>query len=44
MTCLTDGILRAKLDGELNETEHSEVVSHLASCSACRQRTDSPLK
>jgi len=41
MTCLTDGILRAKLDGELNETEHSEVVSHLASCSACRQRTDS---
>src|SRR6516165_10256553 len=41
MTCLSDGILHAKLDGELNGTELGEVESHLASCSGCRQRADS---
>jgi hypothetical protein len=41
MSCLTDGILRAKLDGELNEAELREVEGHLASCSGCRQRADS---
>ena len=41
MTCITDGMLRAKLDGELTEAELREVESHLASCSSCRQRADS---
>ena len=40
MTCLTDGILCAKLDGELNEAELREVESHLALCSNCRQRAE----
>jgi hypothetical protein len=38
MTCLTDGILRANLDGELNEAERQEVESHLGSCGQCRER------
>ncbi len=40
MTCVTDGILRAKIDGELNEAERLEVESHLASCAACRERAE----
>lgn len=40
MTCLTDGILRAKLDGELTETERREIESHLDSCGQCREREE----
>lgn len=38
MTCLSDGLLRAKVDDELTETELAEVDSHLASCAGCRRR------
>lgn len=38
MTCVTDGMLRAKLDGELNEADRLEVESHLAGCAACQER------
>ena len=41
MTCLTDGMLRAQLDAELDEAERRGVESHLASCAACRQRAGS---
>ena len=40
MTCLTDGILRAKLDGELSEAARGEADQHLASCDACRRRLE----
>ena len=36
--CLTDEILRAKLDGELSEGESHEVGNHLALCDGCRER------
>src|SRR3989442_579748 len=35
MTCLTDGILRAQLDGELSEVESLEAQSHLTACADC---------
>ena len=38
MTCFDDGILRARLDGELAGTELAEVDQHLASCADCRVR------
>lgn len=38
MSCLTDGVMRAQLDGELNAEEREAVESHLASCPECRQR------
>jgi len=38
MTCLDDGILRARLDGELAGTELAEVNQHLASCADCGAR------
>ncbi len=40
MTCITDGILRAKLDGELSQAELPGVNSHLASCADCRRRAE----
>ncbi len=40
MTCITDGILRARLDGELTAPEQQEVESHLSSCVDCRQRAE----
>jgi len=40
MTCITDGILRAKLDGELSEEELREVANHLAACGHCRRRAE----
>ena len=40
MTCCDDGILRARLDGELAGTELAEVDQHLASCADCRARTE----
>ncbi|HEY6185483.1 MAG TPA: zf-HC2 domain-containing protein [Terriglobales bacterium] len=36
MTCLHDGILRARLDGELAGEELNEVDQHLATCNNCR--------
>jgi hypothetical protein len=38
MTCLTDGILRARLDGELGGAELEAVKQHLAACAYCRSR------
>lgn len=40
MSCITDGILRARLDGELSESERQEVEAHLASCAECRSRAE----
>jgi len=38
MTCIHDGILRARLDGELGGSELEAVNQHLAACSECRSR------
>ncbi len=38
MTCMDDGILRARLDGELSDTELAETNQHLASCGDCHAR------
>ncbi|HEV7219623.1 MAG TPA: zf-HC2 domain-containing protein [Terriglobales bacterium] len=38
MTCIDDGILRARLDGELSDTELAETNQHLASCADCHAR------
>src|SRR6516162_11633161 len=38
MTCIHDGILRARLDGELAEAELAEVNQHLTACADCRAR------
>ncbi|HLW79930.1 MAG TPA: anti-sigma factor [Terriglobia bacterium] len=40
MNCLTDGILRARLDGELSGSEQTEAESHLAACAECRRRSE----
>jgi|SRR5579863_609742 len=40
MNCVTDGILRARLDGELSESERQEVEAHLAGCAECRRRAE----
>jgi hypothetical protein len=40
MTCFDDGILRARLDGELSGAELAEIDQHLASCPACRVRVE----
>jgi anti-sigma factor RsiW len=40
MKCLSDGLLRAKIDGELNQEEQLELDRHLSSCEPCRQRLD----
>ncbi len=40
MNCLADGILRARLDGELSGEESDEVDRHLESCSVCRRRAE----
>jgi hypothetical protein len=40
MSCVTDGSLRARIDGELTETESCEVASHLAACADCRRRAE----
>src|SRR5712692_1621275 len=36
--CIPDGVLRAKLDGELAEVDSVEVDTHLAACGRCRAR------
>ena len=38
MTCLHEGILRARLDGELSGVELDEMERHLASCADCRSQ------
>ena len=40
MNCLSDGILRAKLDGQLNEEESAAVDRHLAECPPCRNKLE----
>jgi len=40
MNCLEDGILRAKLDGQLAEEESRAIEKHLAVCAACRLRLE----
>jgi hypothetical protein len=40
MTCIHDGVLRARLDGELGDTELAEVEQHLATCTDCRARLE----
>jgi len=40
MNCVTDGLLRARIDGELTETESFEVTNHLAVCADCRRRAE----
>jgi hypothetical protein len=38
VTCVDDGVLRARLDGELPSREESEVSRHLVSCAICQGR------
>src|SRR5262249_27161443 len=40
MACLTDGILRARLDGELSQSELQSVEQHCAECAECRRRSE----
>lgn len=40
MSCLSDEVLRAKLDNELSEAERQSAGEHLATCAACRKRLD----
>ncbi|MGD0013962.1 MAG: zf-HC2 domain-containing protein [Bryobacteraceae bacterium] len=36
--CISDGVLRAKIDGELPEAELERVRAHLEQCARCRER------
>jgi len=40
MRCVDDGVLHAKLDGELTQAEILEVDHHLMSCADCRLRAE----
>src|SRR5690242_15563495 len=40
MNCPSDGSLRARLDGELDETESATLNEHLRSCLTCRNRSE----
>lgn len=40
MTCISDPILRARLDGELSEAQRLEVEKHCHSCANCRGRAE----
>jgi len=40
MNCLEEGILRAKLDGQLNEEESAAIDRHLAECAPCRNKLE----
>jgi putative zinc finger protein len=40
MNCLKDGILRAKLDGQLNGEDAAAIDRHLAECAPCRSRLE----
>ena len=37
--CIPDGSLRARLDGELSETDLAQVEAHLGTCADCRRRS-----
>ncbi|MEW6737013.1 MAG: zf-HC2 domain-containing protein [Acidobacteriota bacterium] len=37
--CISEGTLRAKLDGELSRAESLAIDNHLLNCSSCQQRT-----
>jgi len=41
MSCPTDGVLRARLDGQLDPLQSREIEAHLAMCGACRERASS---
>jgi len=38
--CATDGMLRARLDGELTPADSLAIDEHLAGCAGCRQRAE----
>lgn len=38
--CITDEVLRAKLDNELNSEQLREVATHLTACASCRERAE----
>jgi len=40
MNCLEEGILRARLDGQLNEEESAAIDRHLAECVPCRNKLE----
>jgi hypothetical protein len=40
MNCLSDGLLRAKVDGELSQEQLLEFDRHLSACQRCRQRAE----
>ena len=40
MNCLEEGILRAKLDGQLNEEESAAIDRHLSECAPCRSKLE----
>ncbi len=40
MNCVEDGILRARIDGELSESEACAVEKHLAACAGCCERNE----
>ena len=40
MACLSDGMLRAQIDGELSEKRQLELGEHFASCADCRRRAE----
>jgi len=40
MACLSDGMLRAQIDGELSEKQQLELRAHFASCADCRRRAE----
>jgi hypothetical protein len=40
MSCIPDGVLRARFDGELSPSQLQECEQHLASCVACRSRSE----
>ena len=39
--CISDGILRARIDNVLSETENIQVGAHLEGCPRCRERAQS---
>lgn len=40
MSCLSDKVLRAKLDDELSETDRQEAERHLLACASCQKRSE----
>jgi len=40
MNCLQEGILRARLDGQLNQEESGAIDRHLAECAPCRNKLE----